>query len=99
MFRKTRMGDFSRYAPRILGGSKLHVKGIRGRYMGRSPPLMAVLFEQHRETSHIASETGHCNQSRSQPFTIIENGRAAYGCSSWTLPFVDRTTNSILQLH
>ena len=58
MFRKTRMDDFSRCAPRIPGGSKLHVKGIRGPYMGRIPLLMAVLFERRRGYSHIACETG-----------------------------------------
>ena len=57
MFRKTGMDDFSRYAPRIPGGSKLHVKGISGPYMRRIPSLMAVLFERRRGYSHIASET------------------------------------------
>ena len=48
MFRKTGMDDFSRYAPRVLGGSKLPMKSMTGPYMGRIPPFMAILFEQRR---------------------------------------------------
>ena len=53
MFRKTGMDDFSRYAPRVLGGSKMHVKGIGGPYMGRIPPLMAILFERRRDIHQL----------------------------------------------
>ena len=53
MFRKTGMAGFSRYAPRVLGGSKMHVKGIRGPYMGCIPPLMAILFERRRDIHQL----------------------------------------------
>ena len=53
MFRKTGMDDFSRYAPGVLGGSKLPVKSIRGPYMRRIPPLMAILFERRRNIHQL----------------------------------------------